>query len=84
MANEFPEAVVAAVVELRRLNSEFDKISYRMGTNGERGLFPRRKSIRAQIVKAEKAFAKKFTEFQLVKRADFNRYYVKKVNKKVV
>jgi hypothetical protein len=85
MTNEFPEAVVAAVVELRRLNSEFDKISYRMGTNGERGLFPRRKSIRAQIVKAEKAFAKKFTEFQLVKREDFyNLYYVKKVDKKVV
>lgn len=79
MTNEIPEAVVAALVELRRLNSEFAAISYRMGTNGERGLFPRRKSLRAQIVKAEKAFAKKFVEFQLVKRGDFNLYYVKKV-----
>jgi hypothetical protein len=79
MQNEFPQEVVEAVKELRRLNSEFVIISYRMGTNGERGLFPLRKSLRAQIVKAEKAFIKKFTEFDLVKRGDINVYYVKKV-----
>jgi hypothetical protein len=79
MQNEFPQEVLEAVKELRRLNSEFVIISYRMGTNGERGLFPLRKSLRAQIVKAEKAFIKKFTEFDLVKRGDHNVYYVKKV-----
>jgi hypothetical protein len=79
MQNEFPQEVVEAVKELRRLNSEFVIISYRMGTNGERGLFPLRKSLRAQIVKAEKAFIKKFAEFDLVKRGDINVYYVKKV-----
>jgi len=77
--NEIPEAVVAAIEELRSLNNQFNMISYRMGTNGERGLFSQRKSLRSQIVKAEKAFAKKFTEFELVKRGDFNLYYVKKV-----
>jgi hypothetical protein len=79
MTNEIPEAVAEAVVELRRLNSEFNIISYRMGTNGERGLFPKRKSLRAQIVKAEKGFAKKFAGFELVKRDNLDLYYVKKV-----
>jgi hypothetical protein len=50
-----------------------------MGTNGERGLFPKRKSLRAQIVKAEKGFAKKFAGFELVKRDNLDLYYVKKV-----
>ena len=75
--NEIPEAVKAAIKDLRSLSNQFDLISYRMGTNGERGLYPKRKSLRSQIVKAEKAFAKKFPDFELVKRGDFNVYYVK-------
>jgi hypothetical protein len=75
MTNEFPEVVIEAIKELRSLNNQFDVISYRMGTDGERGLFPQRKSLRAQIIKAEKEFAKRFPDFELVKRNDS--YYVR-------
>ena len=79
MTKEIPQVVIASITELRTLKSQFDIISYRMGTNGERGLYPRLKSIRASITKAENSFIKKFTEFELVKRNDWNCYYVKKV-----
>lgn len=75
MTNEFPEKVIESIKELRSLNDQFDMISYRMGTHGERGLFPQRKSLRAQIVKAEKEFAKRFPDFELVKHN--NSYYVR-------
>jgi hypothetical protein len=75
--NEIPEVVKEAIKDLRSLRNQFDLISYRMGTHGERGLYPKRKSLMSQIGKAEKAFARKFPEFTLVKRGDFNVYYVK-------
>lgn len=75
MTNELPEKVIESIKELRHLNDQFDIISYRMGTHGERGLFHQRKSLRAQIVKAEKEFAKSFPDFELVKQN--NSYYVK-------
>ena len=75
--NEIPQVVKEAIKDLRSLRNQFEIISYRMGTNGERGLYPKRKSLMSQIGKAEKAFAKKFPEFALVKRGDFNVYYVK-------
>jgi hypothetical protein len=75
--NEIPEVVKEAIKDLRSLRNQFDLISYRMGTNGERGLYPKRKSLMSQIGKAEKAFAKKFPDLALVKRSDFNVYYFK-------
>jgi hypothetical protein len=84
MIKEIPEVVIAAIKELRTLKTEFDIINYRMGTNGERGLFPRRKSLMARIIKAELDFIKKFSEFELVKRRDYNFYYVNKVQTKLL
>ena len=75
--NEIPQVVKDAIKDLRSLRNQFDLISYRMGTHGERGLYPKRKSLMSQIGKAETAFAKKFPEFALVTRGDFNVYYVK-------
>jgi len=75
--NEIPEVVKAAIKDLRSLRNQFDLISYRMGTYGEKGLYPKRKSLMSQMWKAEAAFAKKFPEFTLVKRGDHNVYYVK-------
>ena len=75
--NEIPEVVKSAVHDLRELYYEWSQIRYRMGTHGERGLHPKMKSLRSQIVKAETAFAKRFPDFVLVKSSDYNCYYVR-------
>ena len=40
--------------EYDKLNDEHISLSYRMGTNGERGLYPQLKSLRAKMHKVNK------------------------------
>lgn len=51
-----PQGAIDKLEELRRLEGEYTDLSYRMGTNGERGLYPKRKSVLSKIGKAKQSF----------------------------
>lgn len=68
---QIPEQAIKDLEALRSLEGEYTNISYRMGTNGERGLYHKRKSVISKIHKAKDAFnathGPKFTAVKLAK-----------------
>ena len=64
-----PENVISIVNKLRNLEGQYVDISYRAGTNGERGLYQKRKSVIAQIWKLRDSFAS--NEFELYKKSSY-------------
>ena len=71
-----PENLLSIVSKLRDLESQYVDISYRAGTNGERGLYPKRKSVIAQIRKLRDSFAS--DEFRLVYKNSYPCWYIAK------
>lgn len=55
-----PDNVKKDLETLRSLEGEYTDISYRSGTNGERGLYHKRKSIINKIYKAKADFNAKY------------------------
>jgi predicted translin family RNA/ssDNA-binding protein len=80
MKNEIPENVKEKLESIRSLHRELNIISYKMGTNGERGLYRKLKSIRSQISKAKEKFTKSFKNYELIYTGDVNGYYIKSLN----
>lgn len=71
-----PENLLSIVNKLRDLEGQYVNISYRMGTNGERGLYPKRKSVIAQIHKLRDSFVS--DEFRLVYKHSYPCWYIAK------
>lgn len=55
-----PQTAIVALQELRSLEYQFDDVSHRMGTHGERGLYRQRKSLMSQVRKAKDKFNAEF------------------------
>ena len=64
-----PENVISIVNKLRDLENQYVDISYRTGTNGECGLYQKRKSVIAQIWKLRDSFVS--NEFELYKKSSY-------------
>ena len=64
-----PENIISIVNKLRDLESQYVDISYRAGTNGERGLYQKRNSVIAQIWKLRYSFVS--NEFELYKKSNY-------------
>ena len=60
---QIPQEVLDAFKVLVNISREEDQIRFRMCTYGERGLYPKLKSVRAQLGKAKKDFIKKFPDY---------------------
>lgn len=71
-----PENLLSIINQLRDLESQYADISYRAGTNGERGLYPKRKSVIAQIWKLRDKFAS--DEYRLVYSNNWPNWFVAK------
>ena len=71
-----PENLLSIVSKLRDLESQYADISYRAGTNGERGLYQKRKSVLAKISKLRDKFAS--DEFRLVYSNNWPNWFVAK------
>lgn len=71
-----PENVLSIVNKLRDLEGQYVDISYRVGTNGERGLYQKRKSVLAQIQKLRNSFVS--NEFELVYKNSYPCWYIRK------
>lgn len=71
-----PENLLSIVSKLRDLESQYADISYRAGTNGERGLYQKRKSVIAKIRKLRDSFAS--NEFRLVYSNNWPNWFVAK------
>jgi hypothetical protein len=77
MNSEFPPHLVQIVRELRELEAQYVDISYRSGTNGERGLYQKRKSVLSKISKARARFVS--DEYRLVQSGSYPRWYISKI-----
>lgn len=73
-----PENVKKIVTELRDLEGQYADISYRAGTNGERGLYPKRKSVLSKISKAKKLFEATVPDYKLVYSHSWPNWFVNK------
>ena len=71
-----PENLISIVNKLRDLEGQYVDISYRAGTNGERGLYQKRKSVIAQIYKLRDSFVS--DEFRLVYKNSYPCWYIAK------
>lgn len=71
-----PENLLSIINQLRDLESQYADISYRAGTNGERGLYQKRKSVLAKISKLRDKFAS--DEFRLVYSNNWPNWFVAK------
>lgn len=71
-----PENLISIVNKLRDLEGQYVDISYRAGTNGERGLYQKRKSVIAQIWKLKASFVS--DEYRLVHRDSYPCWYIAK------
>jgi hypothetical protein len=71
-----PENLISIVSKLRDLEGQYVDISYRAGTNGERGLYQKRKSVKVQIWKLRDSFAS--DEFRLVYKNSYPCWYIAK------
>lgn len=71
-----PENLISIVNKLRDLEGQYVDISYRAGTNGERGLYQKRKSVIAQIWKLRDSFVS--DEFRLVYSSNWPNWFVAK------
>ena len=69
-----PENLISIVNKLRDLEGQYVDISYRAGTNGERGLYQKRKSVIAQIWKLRDSFVS--DEFELYKKSSYPCWYI--------
>ncbi len=77
---QIPQPAVDALVKLRQLHYEYTDVMRRIGTYGERGLHPTRKSLISKMTKAREAFNKSFPEFTIVACDTFDKYYIRKVS----
>ena len=71
-----PENLISIVNKLRDLEGQYVDISYRAGTNGERGLYQKRKSVIAQIYKLRDSFVS--DEYRLVYSNNWPNWFVAK------
>ena len=71
-----PENLISIVNKLRDLEGQYVDISYRAGTNGERGLYQKRKSVIAQIWKLRDSFVS--DEYRLVYSNNWPNWFVAK------
>jgi hypothetical protein len=54
MENEIPQEALDLLNEYKPIWHDYKTIKYRMGTNGERGLYPKYKSLSAKLNKISK------------------------------
>ena len=77
---EIPENVKERLDTIRELFYDLNIILYRMGTNGERGLHGKLRSLRSQISKEKEKFAKSVKDYELVYTGSGSGYYLKSLN----
>jgi hypothetical protein len=76
---EFPQHVLDALDDIRNLDSKYNGLARRKGTNGEKGLFPQMRSVRAQIGAIKKQLKKENPnlEFVMAQAAGGDMYCIK-------